>query len=270
MGDPSAVPRVLIESELGVAHVQLNRAEKLNALDDDMFVALSEAGQRLSDDPRVRAVVLSGRGRAFCAGLDVSRFSGMVGIDDAGERPALRPGRFTNGAQHVAWVWAELAVPVIAAVRGVAAGAGLQIAMAADLRIVHPDARLGLLEVRWGLSPDGTGTYTLPRLVGVDKAKELAWTGRLVTGREAVTLGLATRLAEDPAAEALALAREIADRSPDAVKATKRLLSVSLDRSPAEQFPDEERIIASLIGRPNQVEAVRAQLESRAPDFTDT
>ena len=193
----------------------------------------------------------------------------MVGLSDAGERPALPRGRFTNGAQHVAWVWAELSVPVIAAVRGVALGAGLQIALAADLRIVHPDAQLGQLEVRWGLSPDGTGTYTLPRLVGVDKAKELTWTGRLVTGREAVTIGLATRLAEDPAAEALALAREIANRSPDAVRATKRLLSLSRDRSQAEQLSDEEQTIASLIGRPNQVEAVRAQLESRAPEFTD-
>jgi enoyl-CoA hydratase/carnithine racemase len=269
MGEPASAPRVIVESDSGVAHVQLNRPEKLNACDDDMFVALSEAGQQVADDPRVRAVVLSGRGRAFCAGLDVSRFSGTVGLDGARNRPALPRGRFSNGAQHVAWVWAELSVPVIAAVRGVALGAGLQIAMAADLRIVHPDAQLGLLEVRWGLSPDGTGTYTLPRLVGADKAKELAWTGRLVTGREAVTLGLATRLAVDPAAEALALAREIAERSPDAVRAIKRLMSISLDRSPAEQFPDEEQTIASLIGRPNQVEAVRAQLESRAPEFVD-
>jgi enoyl-CoA hydratase/carnithine racemase len=260
---------VLVDSDSGVAHVQLNRPEKLNACDDEMFVALGEAGRQISENSAVRAVVLSGRGRAFCAGLDVSRFSGTVGISDPGDRPALRRGRFSNGAQHVAWVWAELSVPVIAAVHGVALGAGLQIAMAADLRIVHPEAQLGVLEVRWGLSPDGTGTYTLPRLVGVDKAKELTWTGRLVTGPEALTLGLATRLAEDPVAEALALAREIADRSPDAVRATKRLLSISLDRSPAEQFPDEEQTIKSLIGQPNQIEAVRAQLERRSPDFTD-
>jgi enoyl-CoA hydratase/carnithine racemase len=264
--------RVLVDVEAGVAHVRLNRPDKLNALDDDMFVALGAAGRQIADDSRVRAVVISGAGRAFCAGLDVSRFPVMAGIDGdtVPERPVLPPGRFTNGAQQVAWVWAELTVPVVAAVHGVAVGAGLQIAMAADLRIVSPDARLGVLEVRWGLSPDGTGTYTLPRLVGLDVAKELTWTGRMVGGPEAVSLGLATRVADDPVAEALGLARQFSERSPDAVRAAKRLLSASLDRGPAEQFADEEQTIKSLIGRPNQIEAVRAQLEGRAAQYTDS
>jgi enoyl-CoA hydratase/carnithine racemase len=183
--------------------------------------------------------------------------------------PKRSPGRDTNRSQQAAWLWSELPVPVIAALHGVVFGGGLQIALGADIRIVSPDVRLSVLEIRWGLVPDITGTYTLPRLVGLDVAKEMTWTGRVVNGEEAVRVGLATRLVDDPREEALNLAKLIASQNPDAVRAAKRLLGASLSRSPAEQFLDEESTIASLRGTRNQLESVASYLEGRSPIFID-
>jgi enoyl-CoA hydratase/carnithine racemase len=256
----------------GVADVRLNRPAKLNALDPQMFEALGAAGEALGADPTVRAVVLSGEGRGFCAGLDLETFAGMAaegggGIPGVlGERP---PGRETNRAQHAVRVWAELPVPVIAAVHGVALGGGLQLALGADLRIVAPDARLSVLEIRWGLVPDMTGTWVLPRLVGLDVAKELTWTGRMVDGAEAVRVGLATRVADDPRTEALALAETVAGSSPDAIRAAKVLLDAALQAGTGEQFHAEAKLNGGLIGSPNQREAAVAFLEQRPPAFVD-
>ncbi|MGH3744014.1 MAG: crotonase/enoyl-CoA hydratase family protein [Mycobacteriales bacterium] len=263
--------RVSVSVDGGVADVRLNRPDKINALDPAMFAAIAEAGESLRADRSVRAVVLSGEGRGFCAGLDFGSFQAMAG---GGERERSSPigevdGRITHLGQQTAYVWQELEVPVIAAVHGVALGGGIQIALGADLRIVAPDARMSVLEIRWGLIPDMTGTWMLPRLVGLDVAKELAFTGRMVSGEEAVRIGLATRVADDPRAEALALAREIAGKSPLAVRGAKRLLNASLGRPVAEQFADERATIGALIGSPNQVEAVTAYFEKRDPVFTD-
>jgi enoyl-CoA hydratase/carnithine racemase len=165
-------------------------------------------------------------------------------------------------------VWQELEVPVIAAVHGPALGGGLQIALGADLRIVAPDAKLSVLEARWGLIPDMTGTVMLPKLVGLDVAKELTLTGRMVSGEEAVRLGLATRLADDPRAAAFELAAELVTKSPDALREGKRLLNLSGTRPVAEQLHDERVTMGSLIGSPNQVEATMAYFEKRDPTFT--
>ena len=158
---------------------------------------------------------------------------------------------------------------MIAAVHGVALGGGLQLALGADLRIVAPDARLSVLEIRWGMIPDMTGTWVLPRLVGIDVAKELTWTGRMVSGTEAAGLGLATRVADDPRAEALALAQTIATSSPDAIRTAKVLLEASLEAGPAEQFRAEAKLNGGLIGSANQKEAAVAFLEKRSPAFVD-
>ncbi|WP_436795934.1 crotonase/enoyl-CoA hydratase family protein [Actinospongicola halichondriae] len=268
--------RVQIEIDDGVADVRLDRPDKMNALDTAMFVAIAEAGERVANDPSVRAVVLSGEGRAFCSGLDFSSFQAMAGAsnDDADSDAAGGSGavfdtsdRITHLGQQVAHVWQEVPVPVIAAVHGVALGGGCQIALGADLRICTPDARFSVLEIKWGLIPDMTGTWMLPRLVGLDVAKELTFTGRMVEGTEAVQLGLATRVSDDPKAAALALAREIAGKSPEAVRAAKRLLNDSGSVPIAEQFAAERAEIAALIGSPNQVEAVMAGFEKREPRF---
>lgn len=278
--------RVQIEVSDGVADVVLDRPEKINALDTAMFVAIAEAGERIKADDSVRAVVLSGAGRGFCAGLDFTAFQAMAqsGSDSAAEPTGGDAGeqagggslatigdtseRITHLGQQVAHVWQEVEVPVVAAVHGVALGGGCQIAMGADIRICTPDARFSVLEVKWGLIPDMTGTWMLGRLVGLDVAKDLTFTGRMVEGTEAVQLGLATRLADNPHAAATELAREIAGKSPEAIRAAKRLLNASGSVPIAEQFAQERDEIGRLIGSPNQVEAVMAGLEKRDPRFT--
>lgn len=283
--------RVTVTIDEGVADVRLNRPDKLNALDGDMFVALVDTASRLARDGSVRAVVLSGEGRAFSAGLDYAGFMAMAGgrvavegggpavagagePGESGESAGLgaigrTDGRITHLGQQAAHGWSEVPVPVIAAIWGHCLGGGLQVALGADLRIVHPDAKLSVLEIRWGLSPDMTGTATLPRLVRPDLAKELTWTGRTVTGDEAARIGLATRVSEAPLDDALALAREIASKNPHAVRATKRLLDRSGSIPLAQQYADERHEIGALIGTPNQVEAVAAYFEKRAPSFGD-
>jgi len=278
--------RVSVEMSGHVADVRLNRPDKMNALDPAMFAAIVEAGEALKADPSVRAVVLSGEGRAFCAGLDFGSFQAMAGaVGSAGgaATPAggaaaqgdtssigrMEEGRLTHRGQQSAWVWQELEVPVIAAIHGVALGGGCQIALGADIRIIAPDARMSVLEIRWGLTPDMTGTVSLVSLVGLDVAKELTFTGRMVEGEEAVRLGLATRVSEDPRGDALALAAEIAGKSPQAIRGAKRLLNQAGRASLAQQLSDEREVIGSLIGRPNQAEAVRAFFEKRDPVFQD-
>jgi enoyl-CoA hydratase/carnithine racemase len=264
--------RVLVEVQSGVAHVRLNRPEKLNAFDAAMFEAILAAGERVRDEPRARAVVLSGEGRAFSAGLDFASFLQMAGgAGDPQAHPLWRrvPGSPANHAQRAAWIWTEVPVPVIAAVQGFAFGAGLQVALGADLRLVAPDAELSIMELRWGLVPDMAGTQLLRRVARLDVVKELTFTARRVRGAEAVALGLATRVSERPLEDALALAREIAGRSPDAVRAAKRLLDASHALGVAEGLAAEEHEQRALVGSPNQIEAVQANLEKREPRFRD-
>ncbi len=263
--------RVTVTLDGGVADVRLNRPEKRNALDPAMFSALVATGERLKTEPGLRAVVLSGAGPDFCAGLDFGAFQAMRD----GERltatvslPAAEgPARATG--QRAAYVWAELPVPVIAAVRGNALGGGLQISLGADIRIVAPDARLSVFEVAWGLIPDMTGTQLLPELVGRDVAKELIYTGRVVSGEEAVRIGLATRTDPDPLTAALTLAKEIAGRSPHAIRAAKRLLDIAGRTGLGPGFAAEQEEIRALIGSPNQAEAVAARFEKRDPQFAE-
>jgi enoyl-CoA hydratase/carnithine racemase len=266
--------RVTCTIDGGVADVRLNRAEKMNALDGAMFTGLVDMGERLKTEPGLRAVVLSGEGRAFCAGLDFSSFQAMAGADEgggqrAGNPAAMAPGRITHLGQQAAWVWQEIPVPVIAAVHGAALGGGLQVALGADIRIVHPEAQLSVLEIRWGLTPDMTATVTLTGLVRPDVAKELTFTGRMVKGAEAVEIGLATRVSDHPLDDALALAREIAAKNPYAVRGAKRLLNQAGRTSLADQFAEERSTIGALVGSPNQVEAVTAFFEKRDASFAD-
>ncbi|MGI9028823.1 MAG: crotonase/enoyl-CoA hydratase family protein [Ilumatobacteraceae bacterium] len=266
--------RVTTSISNGIADVRLNRADKRNALDGDMFLALADAGQRLTTEAGVRAVVLSGEGPSFCAGLDFSSFQSMaggggaVGSERSGDPGRVVDGRITHLGQQVAWVWQEVPVPVIAAVRGHALGGGLQIALGADLRIVHPDAQLSVREVHWGLVPDMTGTFVLSKLVRQDIARELTYTARVISGTEAGTLGLATRVSETPLDDAMALAAEIAARSPGAVRGSKALFNRLFAADAAEQFAAERETIRAQIGTPDQIEAVMANMEKRVPTFT--
>jgi enoyl-CoA hydratase/carnithine racemase len=251
----------------GIADVRLNRPDKLNACDLEMIDALSATGSELARNHSLRAVVLSGEGQAFCAGLDVALFSKVeISVEQLLQRDDESPANFV---QRAAWVWAALPVPVIAAVHGVAFGAGFQVALAADIRFVTPDARLSAMEIKWGLIPDMTGATSLRNLVGLDVAKELIFTGRIVSGVEARELGLATHVSETPRDAAFELAREVAGRSPDAVRAAKRLLGESDPDAIEDRLELEARLQRPLIGAPNQIEAVRANLERRPPRFQD-
>ena len=266
--------RVTIDVAGGVADVRLSRPDKMNAVDGAMFEALVEAGEDLKGDRSVRVIVLSGEGRGFCAGLDFSSFQAMASgprrSAGGGGEPLLERGdRITSRGQQAVYTWTEQEVPVIAAIHGPALGAGFQLALGADIRFIHPEATMSVLEIRWGLVPDMTGTQMLPRLVGLDVAKELAFTGRMVPGTECVELGLATHLSDDPRADALSLAAEIAGKSPQAIRGAKRLIAMAGQVSLAEGFAAEASTMASLIGSPNQVESISAYFEKRAPVYED-
>jgi enoyl-CoA hydratase/carnithine racemase len=259
--------RVSIELDGHVADVRLTRADKHNALDGEMFLALRDAAARLRDEGGVRVVVLSGEGPSFCSGLDIAGFaSGPLDGDDLMRRPE---GEVANLAQVVSYGWQRVPVPVIAAIHGACFGGGLQIALGADIRVAAPDARLSVMEIKWGLIPDMGITQALPRLVRIDVAKELTFTGRVLDGREAAELGLVTRVSDEPLAAARELGAEIAARSPDAVRAAKRLYNESWQASPAESFALESELQRTLIGSENQMEAVRAGMAKETPDFSD-
>jgi enoyl-CoA hydratase/carnithine racemase len=272
MGESETISgRVSIEVAGGVAEVRLDRADKLNALDSLMFDALIEAGARLAGAKGLRAVVLYGAGRGFCAGLDMASFAAIASGRREGVPADLlaRTHGHANRPQEAALVWRGLPVPVIAAIHGVAFGGGFQIALGADVRYVAPDARLSILEIKWGLVPDMGGMALMRELARGDVVRELAFTGRQFSGAEAVAYGFATAVHADPLAAARATAREIATKSPDAVRALKRLLNTTADADMATILLAESKEQAALIGSPNQIEAIRAGVEKREARFAD-
>ena len=269
--------RIQVTMNGGVADVRLVRTDKMNALDDAMFSALVETGERLKTDRSVRAIVLSGEGRAFCAGLDMGNFAAMASGGRGGGQSsgggtlvtADRTPGGSNRAQHAVMVWREQTVPVIAAVHGVAFGGGFQLALGADIRFVTPDVRMAVLEIKWGLVPDMAGIVLMKRLVRDDVARELTYTGRQFTGAEALEMGFATRVCEDPRAEALALAAEIAAKNPHAIRGAKRLLDMVHDADQHAILAAESKEQTALIGSPNQVEAVMSNMQKRPAVYAD-
>ena len=262
----------------GVAEVRLNRPDHRNAFDDAMFEGLLRVAAQLRGDPTVRAIVLSGEGAVFCAGMDTAAFDAMrsAGADapwrppdaDASAAAILDVDGLTLGrGQRVVLAWTTMPVPVIAAVQGAAVGLGLQLALGADIRIVTPGATLGAWEIRWGLAPDSAGTQLLPQLIGFDRAMEFCATGRRVSGEEAVAMGLATSVADDPRAAALELARTIAGRSPDAVRTVVRLMRLGRHSLSQEVLVAEREEMVRNIGSCNQREAVAAARDGRDPVF---
>lgn len=255
--------RVTIAIDAGVADVRLNRPDKMNALDPAMFAGIVAAIDTLAATPGLRAVVLSGTGRGFCAGLDMASMAAGGGELDL----QTRSHGAANALQQVAWGWRTLAVPVVAAVHGVALGGGLQIMCGADVRLVHPATRLAILELKWGIVPDMAGFALWRGSVRDDVVRELTYTAREFDGAEAARLGFATRTSEDPLGEALALAHDIAARNPHAIRAAKRLANLEDHASAILAAESTEQ--AALLRSPNQMEAVRAVFEKRTPDFRD-
>lgn len=259
--------RVELTIESGVAHVQLDRPDKMNALDPAMFAGILDAGMHLFEEPAARCVVLSGTGRAFCAGLDMAS---MAETGRHRETPLTeRTHGNANAPQQAAVVWRKLPMPVIAAVHGVCFGGGLQIASGADIKIVAPDARLAVMEVKWGLIPDMGGYWLWRGNVRDDVLRELTWTHREFSGDEAVGYGFATHADANPLARAMALAQDIAAKSPDAVRASKAITNRWWDVGHDELLMAESREQQQLMGTRNQREAVLAGLEKRKGAFTD-
>ena len=264
---------VTVEINDHVAHVRLNRPEKMNALSWQMFEAITDAGRELSINKDVRAVVLSGNGRGFCAGLDMGSFSAMGdGTRKKGstENTLLqKDDRVENFAQRPALVWKRLPVPVIAALHGVVFGGGAQVALGADIRVAAPDMKMSIMEIKWGLIPDMSLTQTLRDLMPMDLAKELTFTGRILNGEQALEAGLVTHVSDDPHAHAMELAREIAAKSPDAVRSAKALFEAAWHADERTGLELEASLQEALIGTPNQVEAIKANFEKRAPAFSN-
>jgi enoyl-CoA hydratase/carnithine racemase len=257
--------RVSIEFADGVADVRLTRPDKMNALDPAMFAGIADAIERLSEMTGLRAVVLSGEGRAFCAGLDMTSMAGGESGLDLGERSYGDANLF----QQVAWGWRMLPVPVIAAVHGIAFGGGFQILSGADIRILAPGTRCSVMEMKWGIVPDMAGFALWRTTVRDDVLRELTYTAREFLAEEALALGFATRIADDPHGAAMALACDIARRSPHAIRAAKRLANLAAEADAPAILAAESAEQAKLLRSPNQIEAVMANMQKRMPEFTD-
>ena len=259
--------RVRIQVEDHVATVTMVRGDKHNAVDLAMFEGLSAAAAEASSTSGVRVIVLHGEGPSFCSGLDLA---GLLGAQSNGASPfGALADKAPNMFQRAAYAWIEAPVPVIAAVHGNCFGAGVQIALGADIRFCTPDARVSIMESKWGLVPDMAITRTLTRLVPIDVAKELVYTGRLLNGSEAQELGLVTHVVDDPLAAAHALAGEIAQRSPDAIRAAKQLIDTAWTGTAEETLSLEARLQLGLMGQPNQLAAVTAGMTKQPPEFVD-
>jgi enoyl-CoA hydratase/carnithine racemase len=251
-----------------IAQVTLNRPDKANALSLEMFDALGDTALRLASERSLRAVVLHGAGENFCAGIDVDIFRRSEAVVDATSMLPVEPSP-ANRFQRAAYGWRELPIPVICAIRGVAFGGGLQIALGADLRYARADSRFSIMEIKWGLIPDMAISTTLRDILPVDRVKELAWSGRAVGGEEALQLGLVTVLHEDPLSAAMETARAICEKSPDAIRGMKRLFNSAWQMTEAEALSLEADLQLGLFGKQNQLEAVMANMQKRAPDFSD-
>lgn len=251
----------------GVAQVRLTRSDKMNALDPAMFDAIIAAGHYLHKLKGLRVVVLSGDGRAFCAGLDLASFA-SAGI---GDDPPLteRSHGNANSFQQVAMAWRKLPVPVIAALHGVCFGGGLQIASGADIRVAHPETRMSIMEMKWGIVPDMGGFALWRGLVRDDVLRELVYTNREFSGEDAQALGLVTHVADDPLALANDIANEIANRNPHAIRAAKRLHGGMADRDTDAILLEESIEQHGLLRSKNQIEAVAAGMAKRPPKFVD-
>ncbi len=268
--------RIDLKIENHIAHAHFIRGDKMNALDNDMMDALIECAERISADNSVRVVVLSGEGRAFCAGLDMGNFAKMAEGGDAGvtegkqrQKLAERTHGLANRPQKVAFAWRELDVPVIAAAQGFALGGGFQLYMGADIRYAAPGTKFSIMESRWGLVPDMGTTHVMTRVAREDIVKELAFTARIFEADEAYEHGFLTRITENPIEAALETAAAIAARNPDAIRGTKRLFNEPADRFVADTLMLESVLQDDIIGYPNQIEAVKAELEGRAAIFAD-
>jgi len=267
--------RIKLSIDNHIAHVQFARPDKMNALDSKMFDAIPMVGELLRTDPSIRVVVLSGEGDNFCAGLDKSNFAAVLEDAEQGaDKPALsklaeRTHGIANMFQYAVWMWRELPMPVIAAINGVAVGGGLQIALGADMRFAESSCRFSILELKWGIVPDMSSTQIMRHLIPDDVIRELTYTARIFGAQEAREWGFITNIVDDPIAHAMQVAREIADKNPHAIRAAKRIIDTANYQTAEQGLLMESQEQDKLMGTPNQIEAIMAELQKRPPDFKD-
>lgn len=259
--------RVSIVHKNHIAHVRLTRSDKMNAVDQEMITAVIAAGEEIAASD-ARVVIISGEGKAFCAGIDISGLSGMIGKDPAELlMPRTHGDGTTNQWQEFAMVWARMDIPVIAAVHGVCFGAGIQLALGADIRIAAPDAQFAVMEMKWGIVPDMGGMVLLPKLVRSDVLRRMTYTAEPVGAEQAERWGLVTELADDPLAAAQKLAETIAGKSPSAIRAAKRLIAIAETSDAKTVLDAESREQVALMGKPHQMEVVAAAFGKRPAVF---
>lgn len=257
--------RVSVEYKDHVAHVTLTRGDKMNALDPEMLNAIVAAGEEVAAS-NARAVVLAGEGKSFCAGLDMASFTAFA---DKDPEELLMPRTYgdANLFQQVPLVWRKVPVPVIAAVQGVAYGGGFQIALGADIRIASTDAKFSLMEMKWGIVPDMGGMALMPSLTRTDVLRQMTYTARPIPAAQAEAWGLVTSISDEPLSAAIALAEEIAGKSPSAIRAAKRLIDVAETAARADVLLAESAEQAKLMGKPEQMEQVMANMQGRKAEF---
>ncbi len=261
--------RVTVTYVNHIAHVRLTRADKMNAVDQDMIDAIIAAGTEVAASD-ARVVVLSGEGKAFCAGIDISAMGGLAGGDPSEKMmPRTHGNGTTNQWQEVPMIWTRVGIPVIAALHGKVYGAGLQLALGADIRIAGPDAEMAVMEMKWGIVPDMGGMVLLPKLVRGDVLRLMTYTAQPIDAAQAERWGLVTQLADDPLAAAMELAATIAGKSPSAIKAAKRLTAFAETNGADEVLLEESREQADLLGRPHQLEVIAAEFGKRPAVFKD-
>ena len=259
--------RVTVTYENHIAFVRLTREDKMNAVDQEMIDGIIVAGQEVAASD-ARAVVLSGEGKAFCAGIDITGLSTMMGKDPSDVlMPRSHGEGTTNQWQEVAMIWHRMDIPVIAAIHGVCFGAGMQLALGADIRIAAPGTRFAVMEMKWGIVPDMGGMVLLPKLVRSDVLRRMTYTAEQVETAQAAEWGLITEVADDPMAAAIALATTIAGKSPSAIRAAKRLIAVAETDDAEEVLLAESREQAALIGKPHQMEVIAAEMGKRPANF---
>ena len=259
--------RVIVTYENHIAFVRLTRADKMNAVDQEMIDGIIAAGQEVATSD-ARVVVISGEGKAFCAGIDITGLAGMMGKNPADVlMPRSHGNGTTNQWQEVAMIWSRLPIPVIAAIHGVCYGAGIQLALGADIRIATPEAKFAVMEMKWGIVPDMGGMVLLPKLVRSDVLRRLTYTAEPISADQAERWGIITEISEDPLAAATTLAETIVGKSPAAIRTAKQLIAMAETQDAAAVLDAESRLQSELIGQPEQMEVIAAQFGKRPAVF---
>ena len=260
--------RVRIKHQDWITHVSLSRPDKKNAMDDEMIDALIAAAEQI-DIARTRVVILSGEGSCFCSGIDLSGLTQMLGADMTELLVPRTHGQgTTNRWQEVAMIWRRLEIPVIAALHGEVFGAGLQLALGADIRIACPKAQLAVMEMKWGIIPDMGAMVLLPHLVRDDVMRRLVYTAQPVSGVQAEKWGLVSEIDNDPLEAAIALAEQLSRQGPNAMQAAKKLCTLARTSTENEILLAESELQATLIGQHEQMEVVTARMQQRTPGFS--